>query len=232
MKSRKRSNKVQPFLCSLRWLPIRSITVVQDFDPVLQCFHRLHLIQLLTVHTTFRHRHSSWDTRTFCMHACIYIYIYIYIYILTGHQTATIGRESIYIYKHSFHENEIIRSGIFYPFRPNSEELFTLQRCAALILLQFSTLFSIQNRHVQVRLFLVSFAMHAAVHQQDFEVGYSGRRNRGSLYREPKSFQQFSLLKPGVGQIIAKQDFDLTNLCIPVSKHSPSPLMNYKCRNH
>ena len=59
MKSRKRSNKAQPFLCSLRWLPIRSITVVQDFDPVLQRFHRLHLIQLLTVHTTFRHLHSS-----------------------------------------------------------------------------------------------------------------------------------------------------------------------------
>ena len=160
MKSRKRSNKVQPFLCSLRWLPIRSINVVQDFDPVLQCFHRLHLIQLLIVHTTFRHRHSSplLLRHMYILHACIYIYM------------------------HSFHENEIIRSGIFYPFRSNSKKLFTYQRCAALILLQFSTLLSIQNRHVQVRLFLVSFAMYAAVHQQDFEVEYRGRRNRRSLY--------------------------------------------------
>ena len=188
MKSRKRSNKVQPFLCSLRWLPIRSINVVQDFDPVLQCFHRLHLIQLLIVHTTFRHRHSSplLLRHMYILHACIYIYICI-----PFTKMKSFGQGSFTLLGPTRRNSLPIRDAPLWFF-------FNFQRCS-----QFKT-----DMFKSACFWSLSPCMLQFTNKTS-KWGTADAETEVPFSENPKVFNSFPFLKPGVCQTTAKHAWSI-----------------------
>ena len=137
---------------------------------------------------------------TYFLHACIYIYIYM----------------------HSFHKNEIIRSGIFYTFRPNSEELFTLQRAPLWFCFNFQRCSQFKTDMFKSACFWSPSPCMLQFTNKTSQWGTADAETAVPFTENPKvsivlPFKARSGSNYSQACFVYWQDFDRTNFCIPGS---------------